>query len=178
MFETLIPIIVPRTYFKHGNWPGHHLLLRHPELAVTWVELGHRAAMMYVDPDRHDEIERAGHQVHQLAMENLRRMSTSLSTHSKGDGDRYVFHAMMHPDGLGTSRLLLLGELDRALPQGYWLGIPERSCGVIVPKDVTAAEREDAIRIIGRCHQDGTTPMLPGLVEREMFELLDASKHA
>lgn len=171
MFDTLLPIIVPRTYFQYGNWPGHHLLLRHPDLAVTWVELSEPMGMDYVNIDRHAEIEMNGHDVHALAMTNLRRLSDPLATHSKTEGSRSLFHAMMHQDGLGTSRLLLLSELDSALPQGYWLGIPERSCGFVVPKDVTASEHDNALEVVRKCYEDGITPMLPGLFERDMFEV-------
>jgi len=45
MFETLLPIIVPRTYFERGKCPGFHRPLRHPALAVTWVELGEAQTM-------------------------------------------------------------------------------------------------------------------------------------
>jgi hypothetical protein len=171
MFDTILPIIVPRTYFQYGNWPGHYLLLRHPDLAITWVELTGSMGMDYINIDRHAEIEMYGHDVHALAMTNLRRVSDPLATHSKTKGSRSLFHAMMHQDGLGTSRLLLLSELDSCLPQGYWLGIPERSCGVVVPKDITTQERDNALEIVQKCYQDGTTPMLPGLFEREMFEV-------
>jgi hypothetical protein len=173
MFETFFPVIVPRSYFQLGNWPGPFLYLRHPDLAVTWVELTSPNAMLYVNHERQQEIERSGFDVHATAMANLRRQSRPLATHEKTVGDRIVFGAMMHADGLGTSRLLLLPELDRVLPEGYWLAIPERSCGVVAPKSISPAEREEVLLMVSKCFQEGTIPMLPGLHESNMFEIAD-----
>ena len=35
--ENVLPLIVPRSYFQRGNWPGPYVLLRHPRLGLTWV---------------------------------------------------------------------------------------------------------------------------------------------
>jgi hypothetical protein len=78
----------------------------------------------------------------------------------------------MHEDGLGTSRLLLLNELDQAIPGGYWLAIPERSCGIVVPKNVSPMARQEAEEVIENCYRRGTTQMLPGLQEKSDFEIL------
>jgi hypothetical protein len=172
MSETLFPIIVPRTYFAQGNWPGFHRTLRHPELAVTWVELGDAQMMSYVNKERQRDIESRGEDIHELAMANLRRQSSELFTHHKAEGDRTLLCVMMHADGLGTSRLLLLPELRQAYSDGFWIGIPERSFGVIVPNSVSAAERNDALELVNRCHREGITPMLRGLHEADGFEVV------
>jgi hypothetical protein len=171
MCETLLPVIVQRSYLEHGNWPGFHRTLRHPELAVTWVELGDAQTMSYVNKERHRDIETRGGDIHEMAMANLRRPSSELFTHHRAKGGRTLLCVMVHADGLGTSRLLLLPELREAYSEGFWIGIPERSFGVVVPKSVSAEERDDALELINRCHGDGTTPMLRGLHEADGFEL-------
>jgi len=123
-----------------------------------------------VNKDRHGDIESRGGDIHELAMANLRRQSSELFTHHRAEGGRTLLSVMMHPDGLGTSRLLLLPELHEACPEGFWIGIPERSCGVVVPRSVSAEERDDALELVDRCHGDGTTPMLSGLHEADDFE--------
>jgi hypothetical protein len=173
MFESLFPIIVPRSYFRLGNWPGYYRFLRHGELAVTWIELTSPNGMDYVNVERHRHIEATGFDVHATAMANLRRESRPLTTHAKTVGDRTVFQAMMHADGLGTSRLLLLPELSEVFAEGYWLGIPERSCGVVVPKSISSDEYNEMLELVSHCFRDGTTPMLPGLFEPQLFELMD-----
>jgi hypothetical protein len=169
MFESVLPVIVPRTYFQLGNWPGRYLLLRHPDLAVTWVELTGPKWMDYVNHDRQREIEQCGLGIHSIAMANLRKQSEKHFTHARTDGERIVFQAMMHEDGLGTSRLLLLPGLKAPFPAGYWVAIPERSCGIVVPKGLPSSEHDEVSQMIAGCHRDGTIPMLPGLHEPDLF---------
>lgn len=173
MVETLLPIVVPRSYFRLGNWPGFHRRLRHPDLAVTWVELTAPDAMSYVNVERYRQIEARGVDVHEAAMANLRTVSRPLATHGKVVGGRTVFQVMMHADGLGTSRLLLSPELNEAFPEGYWLGIPERGCGIVVPKSVSPDDYDEALQLTSRCFQDGTTPMLPGLLEPNVLDVIE-----
>ena len=175
MFDTLLPIIVPRSYARSGGWFGSLRNLVHPELAVTWVELGSPTAMTYVNFERQAQIEAAGVQIHEVAMQNLRKQSERPATHAKVIEGRTLFQALMHPDGLGTSRLLLLPEFRAEFPQGFWLAIPERSCGILVPKSVTPEERQVAVDMVSKCFEDGTTPMLPGLFEATAFEFEDAA---
>src|ERR1700754_2904627 len=134
MAAPIFPIIVPRSYFVYDNWPGNHLLLNHPELAVTWVELTSDGAMLYVTKDRHKELEEVHGNLHRHAMSVLRQHSEGqLATHAKEVNGRTIFLGMMHADGLGSSRLLLLPELQARFPGGFRIAIPDRSCGMVMP---------------------------------------------
>ncbi len=170
----LFPIIVPRSYFTHGSWPGPHRLLRHPELAVTWVELSGATTMTYLTFERSRELEAQGVVIHAQAMENLRDASEQLYTHSKMEGDELVFGVCMHEDGLGTSRLLLATEIADEFPDGVLCGIPERSCAILAPVGLAAAQRQDVEQMVAKCCDGGTTPMLPGLHPAHLFELSEA----
>ncbi len=174
-FPHLLPLIVPRSYFSSGAFPARHVNLRHAELAVTWVETwrqDNEPKLTYVNIERCDEIASHGLDVHELAMANLRRETPELGTHIKMDGDRIVFQAMMHADALGSSRLLLLPEWDRIFPQGYLFGIPERSCGIVVPIDAGSKNLDEVRDLVRRCYEDTQQrPMLSGLYERKMFEI-------
>ena len=171
MFDHLFPIIVPRSYFSSGRWPGFHRRLRHEALAVTWVGLDAGGGMAYVNMEEHERIEAAGVDVHTQAMENLRHASEDLTTHLKAEGERVLFRVMMHGDGLGSSRLLLLPEIAATFPDGAWLAIPERSCGLLVPKYLSDAERAQALEVVQGCYAGGGSAMLPGLHEAALFEL-------
>ena len=172
MSNNLFPIVVPKRYFSRGNFPSFHKQLRHPELAVTWVELTSKNSMIYVNFERHQEIEMSGNDVHSLAMSHL-RSSEFLTTHEKMISDRCTIHIMMHDDGLGSSRLLLISDLDEVFPEGYWLAIPERSCGIVVPKSINAEDRETVENFVEHLYCEGSTAMLPGLLDRSEFEILD-----
>ena len=53
--ENVLPLIVPRSYFQRGNWPGPYVLLRHPRLGLTWVILEENETMLYVNHERAEE---------------------------------------------------------------------------------------------------------------------------
>ena len=171
--EVILPIIVPRTYFQFDNWPGPYKFLKHPELAVTWVDTSKPDTMLYVNFECQKQLEATGESLHSLAMHNLRAVGM-LTTHEKVEAGKVIFRAMMHSDGLGTSRLLLLPELAELYPEGYVAGIPERSCGVVTSKILVEGHRHEVLEMVNACYERGTTPMLPGFIEAEQFQVLDA----
>jgi len=171
--DRILPVIVPRTYFQYGNWPGYYKLLRHPQLAITWAETNEPGSMVYVNIEDHKKLEASGQSVHELAMQNLRRAGT-LTTHEKIVDGEVIFRAMMHKDGLGTSRLLLLPELAHLFPNGYVCGIPERSCGVVAPRNLPNDSYTQVLQMVNGCFEEGTTPMLSGMLESDQFEVVDA----
>jgi len=168
-----LPVIVPRSYFQYGNWPGYYKLLKHPQLAVTWAETSNPGSMLYVNFEDHKQLEASGRSVHDIAMHNLRTAGT-LTTHEKAVGGEVVFLAMMHADGLGTSRLLLLPELAQLFPKGYVCGIPERSCGIVAPRNLPDESHSQILAMVNGCYEGGTTPMLPGMFEPDLFQVVDA----
>jgi len=105
-------------------------------------------------------------------MRNL-RMAGPLATHEKVTDGEVAFRAMMHADGLGTSRLLLLPELAQLFPQGYLCGIPERSCGVVAPRNLPDGVHSQVLAMVNGCYEDGMTPMLSGMFEPDQFEVVD-----
>ena len=171
--DNVLPVIVPRTYFQYNNWPGHYKFLKHPQLAITWVETSKPGSMLYINVEDHKKLEASGQSVHELAMQNLRKAG-ALTTHEKVVEGQVIFRAMMHADGLGTSRLLLLPELARLFPGGYLCGIPERSCGVVVPRNLPNDSHSQVLQMVNGCYEEGTTPMLSGIFESDQFEVVDA----
>jgi len=172
MVETLFPVIVPRSYFARGNWPGPYRLLRHPALAITWADLTTPGAMTYVTAARQAEIEAGGIDMHTTAMANLRRASTPLTTHGKDAGGRPIYRAMMQADGLGSSRLLLLPELTAAFPSGFSIAVPDRSCAFVVPNGISPEARDEVLALVATCFREATTPMVDGVFGAEMVEVV------
>jgi hypothetical protein len=173
MTAPVFPIIVMRSYVKGDMWPGRHLLLNHPELAVTWVELTSPAAMLYVDKDRHKVLEDQHGDLHEYALGTLREHSEDLATHVKEKDGRPILMAMMHEDGLGSSRLLLVPELHELFPDGFKLAIPDRSCGLVMPPGLNDEEIAEFTSMVGEFHADATTPVLSGVYEPRDFEIAD-----
>ena len=167
--KNLVPVIIPRAYLAYDNWPGPYRLLKHPELALTWVTLELNQWMNYLTKEKADAWAHDGFDYESVALENLARFTGSaIGTHHKLDtSGNLVFTAMMHEDGLGSSRVLLHADLSQAFPQGYWVAIPERSCALVIPKRVSAEGFEEVKGLARKCWEEGTTPMLPDLLEPE-----------
>jgi len=167
----LFPIIIPRRYNKDGRWVGPTKNLVHPELAITWVVLNEPASMTYVSHAMARDFEASGIDYEKVAFQNLCEQSEEyLYTHEK----KPEFVAMMHKDGLGSSRLLLMDEWNEVFPQGFYFAIPERSCALVVPLDISADRKNGVLNLIHKCFTDGTSPMLDGLHKPEQFIIGDA----
>jgi hypothetical protein len=65
----------------------------------------------------------------------------------------------MHSDGIWSSRLLLAHEWSLALPGGYYLALPDRSYGLLVPHGITAAELANVKTLVSTMYQGATVPM-------------------
>src|SRR5688572_24064285 len=49
--ENVVPVIVPRTFFALGNWPGPHVDLQRETLGLTWAVLAEGQTMVYVNDE-------------------------------------------------------------------------------------------------------------------------------
>jgi hypothetical protein len=70
---------------------------------------------------------------------------------------------MMHPDGIGPSRLLSRDRLAKLFPLGYRVALPEMGCAFAFSVDVDASEMAKLRRLIENCFRDGTRPLAPGI---------------
>ncbi len=167
----LFPVIVPRSYFQYGNWPGPYRLLKHPKLGLVWVTLENEQAMLYLNHADASAFEASGVDYHLRAMANLHQASAEWAgTHQKRSSEGSLeYIVMMQPDGLGSSRLLLLERIRSVFPDGYNLAIPERSVGIAVSSRLTGLPLQKVQDLIRECSAHGTVPMLDGLYDPEDF---------
>lgn len=61
----------------------------------------------------------------------------------------------MHQDGIGSSRLLLAPKWSQA----YYLALPDRSYGLLVPRDVTVTKVADVQKMVKSMCSGATVPM-------------------
>jgi hypothetical protein len=165
--ENVIPVIVPRTFFSLGNWPGPHLNLRHSALGLTWAVVADGLAMAYVSDARANLWKHEGVDWRKRALANLvDRSRSNLWTHEKtDDSGKIVFVAMMQPDGLGSSRALLHHALQLNLKTEFQIGLPDRSCAVIFPKSIAAIDRSTPAQMVAQMYDGATTPLCRDLLE-------------
>ncbi len=168
--SSILPIVVPRSYFALGNFPGLALALRHPEFCVTWIDASMPDSILYVPKQFFEELGLTAQSLHQVALANL-RSSGALFTHENVDGHQSIWKAMMHEDALGSSRLLLTDEIKDAFPEGCLVGLPDRSCAIVISRSASQEQMRDAQALVRRCFDCATIPMLGDTWGLELFEL-------
>ncbi len=65
----------------------------------------------------------------------------------------------MNSDGIGSSRLLLSNELTKGFPNGYYLAFPDRSCGLVIAKDISEKELKEIKDLVKGMYKGATTAM-------------------
>jgi hypothetical protein len=166
--ENLYPLIVPAEYVQSGVWNLPHSLLKATDLILTWVVLHEGQGMVYVTADQVAQWQRGGIKWSAVALENMRRdTGNNPATHKKRDENANLqWVAMMQPDGLGSSRVLMTDELEKLFPNGYSLAIPERSVGMALSASATPQYEASFREVVRNCHRNGTTPMVSRLLGR------------
>lgn len=162
--DYLFPLIVPGSYVSETSWDLPHHPLPNKNFILTWVSFQADEAMVYLTREEYQTLEATHPSWQQVALDNLRHSTAedeSLYTHVKLSDEerRIIFLAFMHQDGIGSSRLLLAPEWNQAFPNGYYLALPDRSCGLLVPADITAAELAYVQEFVSTMYQGATTPM-------------------
>jgi hypothetical protein len=162
--QHLYPLLVPSNYVNDTGWDLPHHVLPHKNFILTWVSFKADEAMVYLTRDEYQVLESTQPGWQQVALNNLRYSladDESFYTHAKvrDDTRRVVFLAFMHQDGIGSSRLLLASEWNQAFPEGYYLALPDRSCGLLIPHGVTAIELADTQKMVESMYSGATVPM-------------------
>lgn len=165
----LLPIFVPASFFGYGNWPGPYELLNAEGLGLTWTILGEGQSMRYLDHRVRESWEADGFDWKAAARANLTKLAGvqgdghGLCTHALPRQNQEIFCvAMMHPDGLGPSRLLLFDALRKLFPSGYRVALPEMSCGIAFDANLDDKETSSVQEMIDKCYRNGTRPLIPG----------------
>jgi hypothetical protein len=174
--DYLFPLIVPSSYVSETTWDLPHYQLPNKDFILTWVSFKADEAVVYLTREEYQALEATQPGWQRVALDNLRHSTTedeSFYTHIKvSDDERHIiFLAFMHQDGIGSSRLLLAPEWSQAFPNGYYLALPDRSCGLLVPHWVTAAELADVQALVSNMHTGATIPMSDQLYPSMDFTL-------
>jgi len=169
----VLPVIVPRTFFALGNWPGPYLNLRHPDLALTWAILRPEQTMSYVNHERAALWLREGVEWQSRSLSNLATCSGDApwTDQKTDDTGSVVFAAMMHSDGLGASRALLCSALTSGLGPQVVIGLPDRSCGIVFANSTVDIGGQSPAQMVRAMFDGATTPLFRELITPEQLEL-------
>ena len=129
--------------------------------------------MTYVNHERALRWEQEGIDWRARAMQNLEQDARkALWTHDKrSESGAFEFVAMMHEDGLGTSRALLIRPLALNLGCEYRIGLPDRSCAMAFPLTVEKVGNQTPEQIVANMYTGATTPLLGELFDPSLLEL-------
>lgn len=162
--KNIYPLIVPADYCANGTWILPHYKFANKSFILTWVIFSGEGAMLYLTQQKYLELNSIGQNWQAQAFENLRHSigenENFFSSYKiSSDGKRLIFIAFLNGDGIGSSRILLSDELTKAFPNGYYIALPDRSCGLIISKDIADREMREAKKLIKKMFKGATTPM-------------------
>jgi len=176
--DKIFPLIVPATYYTETTWELPHFSLTNKFFILTWVIFGTATSMVYLDKKQYQFLNDNYKGWQQKAFENLRYSISdeeNFYTYFKKSNDRkrLIYIAFMNSDGIGSSRILLSNELTRAFPNGYYVALPDRSCGLIIPKGIEEKELKEIKFQVTKMHKTATTAMSGQLHSSNEFTLPD-----
>ncbi len=166
--DRLMPLIIHSTCLDSKLWdaPYQPLPLRDYSLSWAIVERNARGRVAYQDltAEMVSVWENEGIDWQQRAAINLKVASQELWTHQKLRQDGSIVWAIaMHNDGFGSSRVLLSLYLDKYFPEGYYVAIPDRSIGIIIPNNLSMTEMQETQDLLESWYDSAAAPMSPHL---------------
>ena len=174
--EKILPLIVPGNYFnkKTGDLPNHKFANK--DFMLTWVAFDAEGVMGYLTKKEYKTLDDTYYDWQMQAFENLRLSINEdeifFTQHKmSSDGKRVLFIVFLNADGIGCSRVLFSSELSETFPNGYYIAIPDRSCGLIVAKDVTAKELDEITEMVKKTFANAAMPLSASLHTVDEFLL-------
>jgi hypothetical protein len=174
--DNIFPLLVTREYYNlHSKKMPQHSLANE-DFVLTWAILEEGEPMEYVTPYLYNVLNRRMPGWEKLTFENLRlsinENEISFTQHKmSSDGKRIIFIVFLNADGLGSSRVLLSYELSTAFPNGYYIALPDKTCGIVVARDITKKELEETTAMVLNAFKHATTAISGLLHPSEGFTL-------
>ena len=174
--DNIYPLIVPADYYVKGTWELPHHPFSNQPFILTWVTFDSAATMNYLTQDQYQELNNKHDGWQQKSFENLRLSIADnenfFSQFKLGvGGQQLLWLCFMNGDGIGSSRILLSTELTKAFPNGYYLAFPDRSCGLVIAKNISDTELKEIKDMIKGMYKGATTSMSGELHSASDFEL-------
>ena len=174
--DNIFPLIVPANYYVKGTWELPHNTFPNQSFILTWVIFGSAATMNYLTQEQYQELNNKHDSWQQKSFENLRlSIADNENFFSQfkmaAGGQQLLWLSFMNGDGIGSSRILLSTELTKAFPNGYYLAFPDRSCGLVIAKDISDKELIEIKNMVKGMYQGATTAMSAQLHPESDFVL-------
>lgn len=173
--DNLYPLIVPAQYLSAG-WELPHYRFPNKNFVLTWVFFNSKTSMTYIKADDIHVLDANFKDWRQITFENLRNSppenATFYTEYKVSDvNGKLIFIACLNEDGIGSSRILFSHELQVAFPNGYYVAMPDRSCGLIVSKDISNTELNETKTLVKEMYKGAGINMSDILHLPDDFEL-------
>jgi hypothetical protein len=168
----LQPLIVPAEYVGLAGWDLPHAPLPNPAFVLTWVEFGE--GLTYLTREEFDELEATAPQWSQRALDNVRQTEWFHRQHKQNEAGALEWIAFVNDeDTSSSSKIMLQWELNSIFPEGYFVGIPDRACGLVVSAQCSGKALAEVRDLVAQMHATATTPMSPHLYPSSDFRIPD-----
>jgi hypothetical protein len=172
----LLPVLLPSTFVEDQTWSSPFAILRAPVIAQTWAVVLPDGGIQYVDARLQREWQARGVDWKAHAIRNLHdRSPEPLGTGAlfRDSGETWLI-SLMYPDGLGPSRLLLTGALERIFPGGYQIAIPECTRAFAFARQLDREDRDTIENLVLRSFTSSKRPLSSDIFEPE--DLMEAAR--
>ena len=174
--DNIFPLVVPISYYNQNTKKMPQYKLANEDYILTWVVLQEGEPMEYVTPYLYKTLGRRMPGWETQTFENLRlsinENEISFTQHKmSSDGKRIIFIVFLNADGMGSSRVLLQYELGIAFPNGYYIALPDKTCGLVIAKDITKKELEETTKMVQKTFKNAETAISANLHEMQEFAL-------
>jgi hypothetical protein len=174
--DNIYPLIVPADYYSQNVWDLPHYPLSLKSLILTWVKFDSDFSMVYLSRKEYQELIKDDNNWQRKSFENLRLLigenENFFTNYKISDDQQYLsWICFMNSDGIGSSRVLLAKELSKAFPNGYYISLPDRSCGLIISKDVNKEELNEIETMIKQMQKGATISISNILHPNKDFDL-------
>jgi hypothetical protein len=163
MLSQVVPVFIPSSLVEAGAWPGPYQALQAGGVALAWAALMPGDAIQYVQHDAQREWETQDIDWKTCALQNLRERSPEpLGSGAlfRENGETWLI-SLMHPDGLGPSRLLFTDELEQLFPKGYRLAMPECNRGFAFAVDLDDIDADTVESLVRGSYSNAERPLSP-----------------
>ena len=157
----LRPVLIPTEILSVGNWVGPFHRFESLPVSLAWAYLRPSQTMMYLSTQLASALEVRGIDWRRDSRSSLRQdFERAPWTHQFGaEGEEIQAVALLHPDGLGPSRLLCYDGLLRRFPSGFTFFVPERSSALVLSKTASEKIRGSVQRAVQGCLKAAAVPM-------------------
>jgi hypothetical protein len=161
--DNIFPLIVPANYYVKDTWQLPHYSLPNKSFILTWVSFGSNNSFSYLTENQIQYLTSNHQNWQQKTFENLRHSINDkenfYTQFKKNEKGQLIFIAFNHSDGIGSSRILLSHELKKSFPNGYLVAFPDRSCGLVIAKDINDKELTETKSLVKNMYKNATTAM-------------------